>query len=59
MIKTLSELVSELSAEERIEIIRILNAQLEAAENIHFENDYIRNKKIIRDEVLKQNGGNI
>ena len=58
MIKTLSELVSELTAEERTEILKILNAQLEAAENFQLETDYYKTKRTIRDEVLKQNGGN-
>ncbi len=51
--KTLSELVAELTAEDRTEILKILAEQIAAAENINFENEQIETKRTIRNELLK------
>jgi nicotinic acid mononucleotide adenylyltransferase len=51
--KTLSELVAELTAEDRIEMLKILTEQISAAEYIHHETEQTAAKRTIRNELLK------
>ena len=51
--KTLSELVAELTAEDRSELLKILSAELAAAENIHLETEQTATRRTIRNEIMK------
>jgi len=51
--KTLSELVAELTAEDRSEMLKILSAELAAAENLHLETEQTAARRTIRNEIMK------
>ena len=51
--KSLAELVKELTAEDLIEMLKILNAELAAAEKIHLETDQTRARRTIKNEIMK------
>ncbi len=51
--ETLAELIKGISAEERAEMLKILNIQIAAAENINHETEQTRIKRIIKNELLK------
>ncbi len=51
--ETLAELIKDISAEERTEMIKILNIELAASERINLDTEQTAVRRIIRNELLK------